>query len=218
MKPCSTFRIGSQMSLSSHQSARMQSDTWLTPPEIVRALGSFDLDPCCPPAMPWQTAARMVSLPQDGLAMPWEGRVWLNPPFGNQAHKWIAKLSGHKNGIALVPARTETRMFFASVWGIADAVLFLRGRPHFYYADGTMAAANSGAPIMLVAYGENNAEALERCELGYFMRLEQREICGKKYPSCCGCASLNTSDCPRLNTGDHDLRSNIVQPLVRGPK
>lgn len=38
------------MSLSSHQSARMKNDEWLTPPEIVRALGPFDLDPCSPPA------------------------------------------------------------------------------------------------------------------------------------------------------------------------
>ena len=28
------------MSMSGHQSARMKSDTWLTPPEILRALGA----------------------------------------------------------------------------------------------------------------------------------------------------------------------------------
>lgn len=154
------------MSLSSHQSARMKSETYLTPPEIVRALGLFDLDPCCPPAMPWRTATRMVSLPEDGLAIAWHGRVWLNPPFGNKAAAWLAKLAGHGVGTALIPARTETRMFYRWVWPCASAVLFLRGRPHFHYADGTRAAANSGAPIALVAYGAEDARILERCDLG----------------------------------------------------
>jgi hypothetical protein len=36
------------MSLSGHQSARMKNDEWLTPPEIIHALGLFSLDPCAP--------------------------------------------------------------------------------------------------------------------------------------------------------------------------
>ena len=31
-----------------HQSARMKTDEWLTPPSIIRSLGEFDLDPCAP--------------------------------------------------------------------------------------------------------------------------------------------------------------------------
>jgi hypothetical protein len=79
------------MSLSGHQSAAMKSDTWLTPPEWIDKLGPFDLDPCCPPEMPWQTATRMISLPEDGLDAEWSGRVWLNPPFGREAIKWVAR-------------------------------------------------------------------------------------------------------------------------------
>ena len=48
--------------------------TWLTPPHIIEALGPFDLDPCCPPNMPWQTAAQMVCRPDDGLAVDWTGK------------------------------------------------------------------------------------------------------------------------------------------------
>jgi hypothetical protein len=44
-------------------------------------------------------------------------------------------------------------MFFSEVWAKADAVLFLRGRLHFHYVDGTRAAANAGAPSVFVAYG-----------------------------------------------------------------
>ena len=154
------------MSLSAHQSSRMKSDTWLTPREIVFALGDFDLDPCCPPVMPWSTATRMISLPEDGLAADWHGRVWLNPPFGREAAKWLAKLKQHGNGIALVPARTETRMFYEHVWMGASAVCFLKGRPHFCHEDGSRASFNSGAPIALVAYGVQNVLALRQSELG----------------------------------------------------
>jgi hypothetical protein len=58
-------------------------------------------------------------------------------------------------------------MFYECVWGIADAVLFLRGRPHFHHVDGSRASFNSGAPICLVAYGRSNARALLASRLGY---------------------------------------------------
>lgn len=153
------------MSLSSHQSARMKNDEWLTPPEIVRALGEFDLDPCAPEVRPWDTAKKHYHKAQDGLAYAWSGRVWLNPPFGSQAIHWMLKMSVHRNGIALLPARTETRLFFETVWGIAKAILFLKGRPHFHYVDGSRAAANSGAPICLIAYTGRDVDALEQSGL-----------------------------------------------------
>lgn len=154
------------MSLSGHQSARMGSPTWLTPPEWIKALGSFDLDPCCPEEMPWPTADKMLTEATDGLSPAWHGRVWLNPPFGQQAALWLRKMAQHGNGIALIPARTETAMFYESVWGKADAVCFVKGRPHFHYPDGTRAPFNSGAPICLVAYGQNNVDALLKANLG----------------------------------------------------
>ncbi|WP_440030114.1 DNA N-6-adenine-methyltransferase [Chromobacterium amazonense] len=145
----------------------MKNDEWLTPPEILRPLGPFDLDPCAPILRPWPTAAKHFTVLDDGLAQPWAGRVWLNPPFGREAVKWLRRMAEHGNGIALIPARTETNMFFESVWGSADAVLFLKGRPHFHYVDGQRAAFNSGAPICLVAYGHSNAETLAATGLGH---------------------------------------------------
>lgn len=154
------------MGLSSHQSARMKNDEWLTPPEILEKLGPFDLDPCAPTVRPWDTAMCHYDKTQDGLNFHWSGRVWLNPPFGREAVKWLRRLAEHGNGIALVPARTETAMFYECVWNVADAVCFMRGRPHFHYVDGRRAEANSGAPIALIAYGPNNAEALHAAGLG----------------------------------------------------
>lgn len=155
------------MSLSGHQSAAAKTDVWLTPPEILRPLGEFDLDPCSIDAHPWPVAPQWFTVEQDGLAQDWEGRVWLNPPFkSSEAVKWLRKLKAHGNGIALIPARTETAMFFENVWDGADAICFLKGRPHFHYPDGTRAAFNSGAPITLVAYGIANAVDLYNSGLG----------------------------------------------------
>lgn len=174
------------MGMGSHQSARQKTDSWLTPADILQPLGEFDLDPCCPAHMPWFTAKEMwtnetapipeemigIAFPKkrDGLLRPWHGRVWLNPPWGNKATPWLERLAAHGNGIALIPARTETRSFFAHVWGRASCVCFVQGRPHFYRPDGIQANANCGVPVVLVAYGEENARILESCGLGVCVR------------------------------------------------
>lgn len=139
---------------------------WLTPPGIIAALGEFDLDPCTPASMPWRTAKRRYTPADDGLSKPWFGRVWLNPPFGPHAAGWLARMREHGDGIALVPARTETRMFFESVWGHADGVCFVRGRLRFHHADGSPSRSCINAPVCLVAYGAGNRVALEKSGLG----------------------------------------------------
>lgn len=145
---------------------------WLTPPEILRPLGVFDLDPCASDEQPWRTARNQFTRADDGFARDWHGRVWLNPPYGAETGKWLSRLAKHGDGIALVFARTETRMFFESVWPVANAVLFLAGRPHFHLPSGERAKGNSGGPVVLIAYGVANAHALETCGLqGKFVRL-----------------------------------------------
>ncbi len=151
------------MAIGGHQSARALKDEWLTPPDLLRALGAFDLDPCSPVVRPWPTAA--YHLTQGGLNIPWSGRVWCNPPYGTQTGSWLARCAAHGDAIALVFARTETAMFFDHVWPKADSILFLQGRLHFHHVDGTRAAANAGAPSVLIAYGTANAHCLERCAM-----------------------------------------------------
>ena len=147
--------------MGSHESARMKTDEWLTPPEILKELGEFDLDPCSPIHRPWDTAKVHYTIEDDGLSKEWFGRVWLNPPYGNMAAKWLDKLAVHGNGIALIFARTETKMFFDHVWDKANALLFFRGRLFFHHVTGEKASQNAGAPSVLVAYGEENVRTLE---------------------------------------------------------
>jgi len=147
--------------MGSHQSALMLKDEWLTPPEIVRSLGEFDLDPCSPIIRPWETAKNYYTVNDDGLSQNWFGRVWMNPPYGQETGKWMKKLVEHNNGISLIFARTETKIFFDYIWDVADAILFLKGRLYFYHVDGSRASANAGAPSCLIAYGKENVTALE---------------------------------------------------------
>jgi hypothetical protein len=148
---------------------RMDKDEWLTPPEIIRSLGTFDLDPCAPINRPWPTATRHFTLLDNGLLQNWSGRVWLNPPYGKQTSKWLGRLVEHGDGIALIYARTETDLWFRMVFGVADAVMFLKGRVWFYDSTGNRAGNNGGAPSALVAYGPRNVEALHRSKLAGFI-------------------------------------------------
>ncbi|MBF6607760.1 MAG: adenine methyltransferase, partial [Flavobacterium sp.] len=164
--------INIRKGIGSHQSAKMLKDEWLTPPEIIKSLGDFDLDPCSPINRPWNTAKKHFTINDNGLIQDWEGRVWCNPPYGLEASKWLSKLAEHDNGIALIFARTETKMFFEYVWNNADAVLFIEGRLHFHHVDGSRAKANAGAPSVLIAYGIENAKILKNCKIkGKFIQL-----------------------------------------------
>ncbi len=158
-----------------HQSARMGSGVWLTPRFILDALKEFDLDPCAAPDPGlWPTARQHICLPSDGLAVPWSGRVWLNPPYNRYAGMWLSKLAGHGTGPALLFARTDTRWFADNVLEHASAtgLLFLRGRIRFVRPATFDLADNGGAPSVLVAYGHRDAEILAGCGLpGTFVPL-----------------------------------------------
>ena len=59
--------------MSSHQSTKMLSDEWLTPPDIIRQLGPFDLDPCASIVRPWDTANKHFTINDNGLLQNWGG-------------------------------------------------------------------------------------------------------------------------------------------------
>lgn len=146
--------------MGSHQSANMKKDEWLTPPDLLAALGPFDLDPCAPINRPWDMAQRHYTIEDDGLQQPWHGFVWCNPPYGKHTGPWLSKLAEHRDGIALIFARTETEDFVSQVWHRADAVMFLHGRLYFHHVDGSRASANGGAPSCLIAYGQRAVDRL----------------------------------------------------------
>lgn len=112
-----------------------------------------------PELRPWPTAKHHYSILENGLIRPWFGRVWCNPPYGSETHKWLGRCAGHKNATALIFARTETQQFFDSVWPKATAVCFIRGRICFYHVTGEKGGP-AGAPSMLVTWDDFNANRL----------------------------------------------------------
>src|SRR2546423_1714623 len=90
-----------------NEAGKPASVEWYTPPWLFGALGlTFDLDPCSPVEGPVTPAKRHLTRLDDGLVAPWEGRVWLNPPYGAELPKWIGRLADHGDGVALVLSRT----------------------------------------------------------------------------------------------------------------
>lgn len=154
--------------------ATAKTHDWLTPPEILAALGPFDMDPCSSQFQPWKTAERQYTIEDDGLARDWVGRVWCNPPYGPHAEKFLRRMAEHGNGIAFIFARTETRAFHEYCWKAATAMLFMAGRVKFRLPGGGTAGP-AGAPSVLIGYGENNANALRKCGIaGYVVTLENK--------------------------------------------
>jgi len=139
-------------------------DEWLTPPEIIRALGEFDLDPCAPIKRPWDMANNHYTVEDDGLSKAWGGRVWLNPPYGKETFKWMERLATHKKGIALIFARTETIGFHETIWRKAHSVFFFKGRLCFYHSDGTK-GGTANAPSCLISYSERDTAAIASSKL-----------------------------------------------------
>jgi len=144
--------------------AVVRTTTWLTPRYILDPLGHFDLDPCAAPG--WPTADTHYILPTDGLRQPWEGRVWLNPPYGAETWRWLAMLADHGSGTALIFARTDVAGFVRTVWERAHSVLFIHGRIRFNLASGKESANSGGAPSCLVSYSPLDTDYLAASGLG----------------------------------------------------
>ena len=140
-------------------------DEWLTPPELITALGVFDLDPCASMNRPWDTALNHFTIKDNGLITQWFGRVYCNPPYGNETGKWLQKMANHGNGIILIFARTETNNFFKYIWNTASSIYFLKGRLRFYHSNGIQANNSAGAPSCLVSYGVNDAIVLKNLSI-----------------------------------------------------
>lgn len=189
--------MSNRKAIGGHQSARANTEVWLTPPDLLAQLGgvdTFDLDPCAAIDQPWATAKVHYTIEDDGLARDWFGRIWLNPPYSSGViGKWLTRLADHGDGVGLTFARTETEAFHRAVWERSDALLFLEGRLHFHVNErtefkrtglpslwaerGERAPANGGAPSVLCAYGPDAADILAESGLkGIFVPLRLRAL------------------------------------------
>lgn len=136
----------------------MPNDEWYTPPQIIeaarRVMGCIDLDPAsCEQAQKKVKAKRYYTAADNGLQQPWEGNVWLNPPyskplFGQFVEKLLDEYQDHGDmyqACVLTNNVTETQVG-QTLLNLAEAVCFLSGRVRFI--------GPSGVPGNAPRYGQ----------------------------------------------------------------
>lgn len=121
-----------------------ESVEWYTPAKYIDAarnvLGGFDLDPASSDkANEIVKAKRFFTAADDGLGCTWNGRVWLNPPYGStkdgDTGAWAAKLvdsyrTGRVKAAILLVNATTDRKWFQQLWDFP--ICFTDHRIEFY--------------------------------------------------------------------------------------
>lgn len=162
--------------MAEHEPCIGATDDWYTPPFIFDALNiHFDLDPCSPGADHWVPASKIYTESDDGMAHPWHGCVFMNPPFGtrNGHVPWLKKFIEHGNGIGIVRAYTSSGWWHDWIPKV-DAVLFPRGKTKFIRPDGSIGRA-PGHGIALIAMGKRCVQSLQNSSLGLVWMIRVRE-------------------------------------------
>jgi len=144
-----------------------ETNDWITPKYIIDAFDTlrikknffFDLDPCVSLNQPWSTASAGYNVVDDGLNKKWDGMVYCNPPYGDNVIYWAKKMAEHKNGVMLIFARLETKVWQEYIFPTADGFLFPKRRISFYRPDGTK-GSSAGAPSVFVSFGNEARSAL----------------------------------------------------------
>ena len=109
------------MNLFGHEQETTTSDDYLTPAWVFEDLGvEFDMDVAASPFGGHVPAIRSLTKVDDGLTTPWQGRVWMNPPY-SEATPWVRKFISHSDGIALVPWAKSA--WTIELWRVADVIV-----------------------------------------------------------------------------------------------
>lgn len=127
-------------------------DHWCTPEAITSLLPEFDLDPCSNPNSTVR-AKRRVMLPEDGLAVPWEGLVFCNPPYSN-VMPWVQKAVSSKAAattVFLLKLDPTTKWYEAVIRNQTQRPRDFR--KHIRFA-GAPCTANFPSTLLFVGAGE----------------------------------------------------------------
>ena len=104
---------------------------------VIACMGAIDLDPASNSReIPNVPAARHYTAYDNGLVQQWEGRVFLNPPFGSGVERWFSKLYQERaagrtmEAIVLWKSATETAAW-KTLTAISCRVCFPSARIRF---------------------------------------------------------------------------------------
>lgn len=138
-------------------------DGWYTPEWVFDGLGlMFDLDVAAPadgrsfvPCRTWYSET------DDGLAQPWRGVVWCNPPYSAPT-KWCNRYAQHPDAIILLRADLSTGGPFRAV-AASDAIYVAPRRIEFVNRTGGASETSSVTfTSVLLARGQQCVDALYR--------------------------------------------------------
>ena len=136
-----------------------KSDEHYTPKWVFDFLEvTFDLDVASPVEKIDHVPA-LKRYTEDSLEKPWEGLIWMNPPYSN-ATPWINKFIDHGNGIALL--HCSKSKWFNRIWSEADAVVAMPPTFKFERPDGTFRSI--AFQTFLFAKGLEAVEALNKAD------------------------------------------------------
>jgi phage N-6-adenine-methyltransferase len=154
-----------------------ESVEWYTPPNIFESIGvEFDLDPCSSEKANTIVQAKdFYTIDDNGLEQDWYGKVWLNPPYGNQKGNqtgvWLQKaldetVDENIQVCALVFARTDVKWFHEQAV-LFEQICFMKGRLSFINGNTMQQGATSGAGSMLITIGDELNNAVANSDLGW---------------------------------------------------
>lgn len=148
--------------MTAHVARNTGNNEWYTPADLIERArrvfgGRIDLDPASnPAAQEVVKAGKFYTAEQNGLAFPWEGTVWLNPPYSAALIKQFAKKLAYEwyagmmtEAIVLTNNATET-VWFQTIAEITAAVCFPRGRVRFWAPDKPPATPLQGQVISYI--------------------------------------------------------------------
>jgi hypothetical protein len=132
---------------------------WYTPEDWIKraraVMGTIDLDPAsCEFAQRTVQATEWFDQERDGLAHPWRGSVFLNPPYSERLikpfiDKLVAERENFSQAIVLVHSLTDAA-WFHDLCSIANAIAFTKRRIYFYNKDGKQPAPRYGSALIYI--------------------------------------------------------------------
>jgi len=171
-----------------------KNQSWETPPKLVKWIENkfnvrFTLDAAGTEAN--KKAHYVITESMNALKLDWdtglvEDVVWLNPPFGHGGklqkqfiEKAICEVDKNNcsSVYALIPARTDTKLFHDWILPRASAVFFLKGRVKFgYEGNYTTCAAFPSMLVVFESYPKKPLESLLRKCFALTIPVEQRRF------------------------------------------
>lgn len=161
-----------------HRAQGTGENEWYTPVRYIemarKVMGEINLDPASSEiANAVVCADAFYTKEDDGLAKPWSGNVWLNPPYAQPhiadfANKAIAESNNLNQAIILTHNYTDTA-WFQVLAKACDSICFTKGRIAFESPEGKRAAPTQGQAFFYIGPKVHSFKNIFQ-EIGFIVR------------------------------------------------